>query len=90
MWCALALFCCLCLPFRLRDYPCFSGGFGYAALIVGRRAIRVEIVAQERQRADMLDNPAVIMAVDRTATDAAGGGVVGRAVFGEDGLPALL
>lgn len=55
-----------------------------------RRAVGVDIVAQERQRADMLDDPAIIVTVDRTATDAARRDVVGRAVFGEDVLPALL
>ena len=38
----------------------------------------------------MLDNPAVIVAVDRPTADAARRDVVGRAVFGEDRLTALL
>ncbi|CAI2936231.1 protein of unknown function [Aminobacter niigataensis] len=59
------------------------------AVVVRRAAVGVDVPAEQRQRALVLDDPAVIVAMDQTLADAAGRHVVAGAVFRKDVLPAF-
>lgn len=56
---------------------------------MGWRAVGIRVLAEKPERADMFDNPSVIVTVDRLPAEATRRDVVRRAALREDVMPAL-